>query len=379
MSDIAGNTRTSKAAPGSRAEPAAPVAPLVVDTRPMRIAQVAPLGEAVPPALYGGTERVIGWLTDELVSRGHDVTLFATGDSRTAASLEAVWPSSLRSAPLIDTGAPHALLLERVFRRAAEFDVLHFHIGYETFPLFTRQPVPFLTTLHGPLDCLEHRLVFEAFPDVPIVAISEAQRRAQPRAGWAATIHHGLPEDLLMPRDRRREYLAFLGRLSPEKAPDRAIRIAERSGLKIRIAAKIDPADRDYFAAIIRPLLRLSHVEYVGEIEDAAKADFLSGALALLMPIDWPEPFGLTIIEAMACGTPVVAFNRGSVSELVECGVTGFVVDDEAEAVAAVRQLGGLSSARIRARFEGRFTARRMTGDYLEVYRRLPMGARAPD
>jgi glycosyltransferase involved in cell wall biosynthesis len=230
----------------------------------MRIAQIAPLGEAVPPILYGGTERVIGWLTDELVSRHHDVTLFATGDSRTSAKLEPVWPSNLRNSPLSDYGAPHALLVEHVLRRAAEFDVLHFHIGYETFPVFSRQPTPFLTTMHGRLDFLEHRLMFDTFANVPVVAISEAQRRAQPQANWVATIHHGLPTDLLTPRIARREYLAFLGRLSPEKAPDRAIRIAGRSGCKLRIAAKIDPADRAYFDETIRPLLALPHVEYIG-------------------------------------------------------------------------------------------------------------------
>jgi glycosyltransferase involved in cell wall biosynthesis len=338
----------------------------------MRIAQIAPLGEAVPPGHYGGTERVIAHLIEETVSSGHDVTLFASGDSRTSAKLEAVWPVSLRSNGVLkDPAAPHALLLERVLLRAADFDVLHFHIGYETFPLFSRQATPFVSTLHGRLDFPEHQLVFDAFPHAPVIAISRAQRSLAPQAAWAATIHHGLPEKLLTPQPGKREYLAFLGRIAPEKALDRAIRIAGRCGLPLRIAAKVDPVDRNYFEETIRPLLSLPHVEYIGEIGDAEKSAFLSGAIGLLMPIDWPEPFGLVIIEAMACGTPVVAFNRGSVPELIEDGLTGFAVEDETSAVAAVRQLVQLSPAKIRKRFEQRFTARRMADDYLAVYRNL--------
>jgi glycosyltransferase involved in cell wall biosynthesis len=345
----------------------------------MRVAQIAPLAEAVPPQRYGGTERVVAWLIDELVALGHDVTLFASGDSRTSAKLEAVWPHSTRQAGNVrDHGAPQALMLEHVLRRAADFDVLHFHIGYETFSLFSRQATPFVTTLHGRLDFLEHKLVVDAFPTTPLVAISDAQRRLLPKAAWAGTIHHGLPEQLLTPQSGTRKYLAFLGRVSPEKGLDRAIRIAARCGLPLRIAAKIDPADRDYFADTIRPLLNLPHVEYIGEIGDTEKSSFLSGAIGLLMPIDWPEPFGLVIIEAMACGTPVVAFNRGSVPELIENGLTGFAVEDETNAIAAVRMLDQLSRAKIRERFEQRFTARRMANDYLRVYRTLVQSGRAP-
>jgi glycosyltransferase involved in cell wall biosynthesis len=343
----------------------------------MRIAQVAPLTEAVPPKLYGGTERVVYWLTEELVALGHDVTLFASGDSRTSAKLEAGWPRALRlDGAIRDPNALHMAMLERVRRQAADFDFLHFHLDYYPFSLFARQSTPFVTTLHGRLDLPEHQPVFSIFSSVPVVSISNSQRRPVPQAGWVATVHHGLPEQLLTPLPGKRDYLAFLGRIAPEKALDRAIRIAERTGVPLKIAAKVDPTDRDYYEETIRPLIRPPLIEYIGEIGDHEKSEFLSGAVALLVTIDWPEPFGLVMIEAMACGTPVIAFNRGSVSEIIEDGLTGFIVEDETSAVAAVNRLSELRLEKIRRRFEERFTARRMANDYLAVYRTL-MGEKA--
>jgi glycosyltransferase involved in cell wall biosynthesis len=338
----------------------------------MRIAQISPLTEAVPPKLYGGTERVISWLTEELVALGHDVTLFASGDSRTSATLEAVWPRAIRlDGSIRDPMGIHMTMLEQVRRRADEFDVLHFHLDYYPFSLFSRQTTPFLTTLHGRLDLPELQPVFTTFSSLPVISISNAQRRPVPQAGWVRTVYHGLPADLLEPRPVKPSYLAFLGRISPEKRVDRAIRIAERCGLPIKIAAKVDKVDRDYFDEQIKPLMSLPFVEYIGEIADAQKSEFLSGAISLLTPIDWPEPFGLVMIEAMACGTPVIAFNRGSVPEVIDEGVTGFVVEDETSAVAAVSQLANLPREGVRQRFDERFTARRMATDYLEVYREL--------
>ena len=344
----------------------------------MRIAQIAPLTEAIPPKLYGGTERVVHWLTEELVALGHDVTLFASGDSITSATLEPMWDQSLRlSGSIRDPNALHMLMLERVRRRNGDFDVLHFHLDYYPFSLFSRQSTPFLTTLHGRLDLPEHQPVFSAFSSIPVVSISNAQRRPVPQAGWVRTIYHGVPEDLLRPQPVTPSYLAFLGRIAPEKAVDQAIAIAGRCGIPIKIAAKIDKADVEYFEANIRSLLDLPHVEYIGEITDQQKAPFLSGAVGLLMPINWPEPFGLSMIEAMACGTPVIAYNRGSVPEVVEDGVTGFVVEDELSAINAVRRLHQLSRGTIRARFEERFTARLMAKEYLATYRSLMSGAAA--
>jgi glycosyltransferase involved in cell wall biosynthesis len=338
----------------------------------MRIAQISPLTEAVPPKLYGGTERVISWLTEELVAFGHDVTLFASGDSRTSASLEAIWPRALRLENTIrDPYALHMAMLELVRRRAAEFDILHFHLDYFPFSLFSRQSTPYVTTLHGRLDLPEHQPVFTTFSSVPVISISNSQRQLVPQAGWVKTIYHGVPVQLLTPRPVKPSYLAFLGRISPEKGVDRAVHIAGRAGLPIKIAAKVDTADRAYFEAKIEPLMRLPFVDYVGEISDAQKSDFLSGAIALLVSIDWPEPFGLTMIEAMACGTPVIAFNRGSVPEIIEDGLTGYIVEDETSAVAAMDRLSALSRQRVRARFEERFTARRMADEYLAVYRSL--------
>jgi glycosyltransferase involved in cell wall biosynthesis len=338
----------------------------------MRIAQIAPLTEAIPPKLYGGTERVISWLADERVALGHDVVLFASGDSRTSANLEACWPKALRlDGSVRDPNALHMSVLERVRQRAHDFDVLHFHLDYYPFSLFSRQPTPFVTTLHGRLDLPEHQVVFATFPSIPVISISDAQRRPVPAAGWIRTIHHGMPERLLTPQPVTPAYFAFLGRISPEKAVDQAIWIAKRCGVPLKIAAKIDAVDRDYFESEIRKLLTPPDVEYIGEINDGEKSSFLSGAIALLAPIAWPEPFGLVLIEAMACGTPVIAFNRGSVPEIVEDGLTGFVVKDEEEAVAATDRLSRLSRGAIRQRFEERFTARRMAREYLVVYRSL--------
>jgi len=339
----------------------------------MRIAQIAPLYEAVPPKLYGGTERVVSFLTEELVALGHDVTLFASGDSVTRAELDPVWPQALRLDPSIrDYLAPNLLLLEAVRRRADEFDVMHFHMDYLPFSLFSRQPTPFVTTLHGRLDLPELMPMFRAFPDVPVVSISDNQRRPMPDANYVATVYHGLPAGLLMPVDGvRPEYLAFLGRIAPEKGPDAAIRIARACGIPLKIAAKVDKADRDYFETVIRPMLADGGVEMVGEISDAGKPAFLSGAVALLMPIAWPEPFGLVMIEAMACGTPVIAFNRGSVPEIIDDGVTGFIVESELQAIAAVSRLSLLSRRTVRAGFAARFTARRMAQDYVSIYRNV--------
>ena len=343
----------------------------------MRIAQISPLTEAVPPKLYGGTERVISWLTEELVALGHKVTLFASGDSVTNARLEPMWPTALRlDGSVRDPNALHMSMIEQIAQRAREFDLLHFHLDYYPFSVMSRQSTPFLTTLHGRLDLPEHEPVFSTFPNVPLVSISNAQRRPAPNANWIGTVHHGMPEYLLKPVPAEPSYLAFLGRISPEKRVDRAIRIAERCGLPLKIAAKVDAADHDYFEEMIKPLLTKPNVEFIGEISDAQKSEFLSNAFALLVPIDWPEPFGLVMIEAMACGAPVIAFNRGAVPELIEDGVTGFVVEDETSAVGALRHLSRLSRTVIRKRFEERFTARRMARDYLAVYRDL-VGATA--
>ena len=338
----------------------------------MHIAQIAPLTEAIPPKLYGGTERVVYWLTEELVALGHDVTLYASADSRTSARLEAPWPRALRlDGSVRDPNALHMLMLERVRRRADEFDFLHFHLDYYPFSLFSRQRIPFVTTLHGRLDLPEHQPVFTAFSSVPVVSISDAQRRPLPQAGWVQTIYHGLPEQLLSPLPVKPQYFAFLGRIAPEKGVDRAISIARHCEVPLRIAAKVDKVDREYFDEKIRPLLDNSNTEYIGEITDAEKSAFLSGAIALLDPIDWPEPFGLVMIEAMACGTPVIAFNRGSVPEVVDDGLTGFIVEDEKGAIGAFDRLSQLSRKGIRKQFERRFTARRMAQEYLAVYRRL--------
>jgi glycosyltransferase involved in cell wall biosynthesis len=344
----------------------------------MRIAQVAPLTEAVPPKLYGGTERVVHWLTEELVALGNDVTLFASGDSQTSAKLDATWPKALRlDGSVRDPNALHMVMLERVRRKCddEEFDFLHFHLDYYPFSLFYRQPTPFLTTLHGRLDLPEHQPVFTTFASVPVISISNAQRRPVPQANWVRTIHHGMPEKLLMPRLVTPGYLAVLGRIAPEKGVDRAIKIAIRCDIPLKIAAKVDRADQDYYDEVIRPLIDHPLVEYIGEIGDHEKSDFLSAAIGLLLPIDWPEPFGLVMIEAMACGTPVIAYNRGSVPEIIDEGLTGFIVEDETSAVSAVGRLSQLSRYAIRKQFEARFTARRMALDYLAAYLSLKEAA----
>lgn len=337
----------------------------------MKIAQVAPLIESVPPRLYGGTERVVSYLVEELVQQGHDVTLFASGDSRTSARLVPVTPQALRLGCCQDVLAPHVLLLEEVLRQAPSFDVIHFHIGQLHFPLARRHLRAHVTTLHGRLDLPELRPLHAEFDDVPCVSISDAQRRPLPEANWVATIHHGLPPDLLPFSPRHDGYLAFLGRVSPEKRVDRAIAIARACGQRIRIAAKVDPADSVYFERDIRPLLDDPLVEFIGEIGERDKAAFLGGAKALLFPIDWPEPFGLVMIEALACGTPVVAVRGGSVDEVLDEGITGFVVDDVEGAVAAVERVERLDRRACRSTFERRFSARRMTLEYVELYERL--------
>jgi glycosyltransferase involved in cell wall biosynthesis len=338
----------------------------------MHIAQIAPLTEAIPPKLYGGTERVVHWLTEELVALGHDVTLFASGDSCTSAKLDAPWPRALRlDGSVRDPNALHMLMLERVRQQADDFDFLHFHLDYYPFSLFSRQPVPFVTTLHGRLDLPEHQPLFTTFSSAPVISISDSQRRPLPQAGWVRTVYHGLPAQLLSPLPVKPQYFAFLGRIAPEKGVDRAISIARRCGVPLRIAAKVDKVDREYFDEKISPLVDGSNVEYIGEITDAEKSAFLSAAVALLDPIDWPEPFGLVMIEAMACGTPVIAFNRGSVPEVVDDGLTGFIVEDEKGAIGAVDRLSQLSREKIRKQFEKRFTARRMAQEYLATYRSL--------
>jgi len=338
----------------------------------MRIAQISPLTEAVPPKLYGGTERIVSYIADELAAIGHDVTLFASGDSVTKAKLVAAWPRALRlDETMRDHLAPHLIMLQAVAERAPEFDVIHSHMDYLGYPLLRETGIPFVTTLHGRMHLPELRPVYEMFDDVALVSISDAQREPLPDANYVATIHHGIPERLLTPGSGAGGYLAFIGRISPEKAPDAAVRIAALAGMKLKIAAKVDAADREYFSTRIEPLLNGSNVEYLGEISDAEKSTFLGEAAGLIFPIAWHEPFGLAMIEAMACGTPVIAFRRGSVPEVVDHGVTGFIVDDEAQAAAVARRLPELDRARVRRIFEARFTARRMTEDYLNVYRRL--------
>jgi glycosyltransferase involved in cell wall biosynthesis len=320
---------------------------------------------------------VVSYLTEELMAMGHDVTLFASGDSVTTARLEPVWPVALRfDTTLRDAMAPQMLLVEKVYQQADDFDVLHCHLDYWPFSLLSRQSTPYLTTLHGRLDLPELTRIYDCFEDAPLVSISDAQRRPLPRGNFIGTVHHGLPPNLLTPQPGKRDYLAFLGRICPEKKPDRAIRIARAAGMKLKIAAKIDRVDREYFETAIRPMIDGDQVELIGEIGDAEKPAFLSGAKALLLPIDWPEPFGLVMIEAMACGTPTIAFPAGSVPEVIDHGVTGFVVHDEVAAVAALSRLDQLSAEVIRNTFETRFTARRMAEDYVALYRRMAIKSR---
>jgi len=338
----------------------------------MRIAQVAPLYESVPPKYYGGTERVVSYLTDELVRQGHEVTLFASGDSETEARLVAACPRSLRLAKRRqDQMAHHLVMLEHVFQRAAQFDIVHFHVDYLHFPLSRREPITHVTTLHGRLDIPDLAPLYQEFREMPVISISNGQREPLPWANWQATVYHGLPADIYQFRPEPGSYLAFLGRISPEKRVDRAIEIAKQVGMPLKIAAKIDRVDKDYFESVIAPLLRSSLVEFVGEIGDGEKDEFLGNAYALLFPIDWPEPFGLVMIEAMACGTPVIAYRGGAVPEVMEQGRTGFVVQGLDDAVEAVRRVPKLSRKRCREVFEQRFTATRMAHDYVQLFERL--------
>jgi glycosyltransferase involved in cell wall biosynthesis len=339
----------------------------------MRIAQVSPLYEAVPPKLYGGTERVVAHLCDALVELGHEVTLFASAEAQTRARLAPVRDQAIRldPSPLKSDLASHLSQLAEVRRRAGEFDVIHFHTDMVHFPFFEDMAHRTVTTLHGRLDMKDLPEVYRRWPQFPLVSISHDQRRPLPFANWAATVHHGLYEGLYRPHYAPGRYLAFLGRISPEKRPDRAIAIATRMGKTLRIAAKVDAADRVYFDEKIEPLMHNPLVEYIGEIGDDRKSDFLGGAEALLFPIDWPEPFGLVMIEAMACGTPVIAYDCGSVREVVEDGLTGFIVRNEDEACRAVERLGELDRWAIRRRFEERFSGHAMARRYLDLYARL--------
>jgi glycosyltransferase involved in cell wall biosynthesis len=344
----------------------------------MRIAQVAPLYESVPPHGYGGTERVVSYLTEELVRQGHDVTLFASGDSVTRARLIAPCANSLRlDKKCVDPLACHILMLETVLREASRFDLVHFHIDYLHFPVSRRNGWPNVTTLHGRLDLPELAPLYREFRDIPLISISDAQRRPVSRANWLGTVHHGLPLDLHSFRATPDNYLAFLGRISPEKRVDRAIEIAQRTGMTLKVAAKIDRADREYFEKQIRPLFDDPRVEFVGEVGGRAKDEFLGRARALIFPIDWPEPFGLVMIEALACGTPVIAWSCGSVPEVIDHGETGFIVDSMEDAVRAVRHIPLLSRRRCREVFEKRFSVERMTGDYVALYEKLLAQSRA--
>ncbi|MGD9896819.1 MAG: glycosyltransferase family 4 protein [Candidatus Methylacidiphilaceae bacterium] len=340
----------------------------------MRIAQIAPLAEAVPPPRYGGTERVVSYLTEELVRAGHEVTLFASADSRSSARLIPCAPRALRTDPSRpDPLVYHVMELEEVRRRAGAFDLFHFHIDFLHFPLCYELPGPTLTTLHGRLDRPDLPALFELFADLPMVSISDAQRGPIRQANWIGTVYHGLPLALYPPRfSNGGGYLAFLGRICPEKGPEQALEIARRAGMPLKIAAKVDPIDEPYWRQRIEPLiLRSPNVEFLGEIDDRKKAQFLGEALALLFPIDWPEPFGMVLAEAMACGTPVIAFRRGAVTEVVADGESGWIVDSIEEAVEAVRAIGALDRRRVRELAAQRFSATRMAEDYLALYRRL--------
>lgn len=350
----------------------------------MKIAQVAPLWESVPPKLYGGTERIVSYVTEELVRMGHDVTLFASGDSVTAARLEAICPQALRlNTGIFNRDAPLIMLQERSMGAAGDFDVVHSHLDFLGFPLARRNAVPVVTTLHGRLDLPEIEEVFREYAEMRLVSISDAQRRPIPWANWQATVHHGLPRDLYTFHPRSEGYLAFLGRIATEKRPDHAIEIAKRTGLPLRIAAKIDPADQQYYRSTIEPLLDHPLVEFIGEISDAEKDDFIGNAAALVCPYDWPEPFGLVLIEALACGTPVLAYRRGSIPEIIDHGMTGFVCETLSEMAEAVQRIPLIDRRRCRAAFDARFTADRMARDYVALYekileeRTVPIGPQA--
>jgi glycosyltransferase involved in cell wall biosynthesis len=338
----------------------------------VKIAQIAPLVESVPPRLYGGTERVVSWLTEELVRQGHEVTLFASGDSQTKAELAAVVPRALRLEGIHNSLPYNIIMLDQVAARMDEFDVLHFHIDFFHYPIFRNMAHKTLTTLHGRQDLPELPDIYRAFPHMPLVSISNHQRLPVPPVNWRGTVYHGLPETQYREGAGAGGYLAFLGRICPDKGPVEAIEIARHAGMKLKMAAKIDPVDQVYFDTVVGPLIEKNpHVQFIGEINDGQKQEFLGNAKALLFPISWPEPFGLVMIESLACGTPVVAFQCGSVPEIMEDGLTGFVVKDVPGAVAAVSRLDKLYRPAIRARFEERFSARAMARDYLKIYGQL--------
>jgi glycosyltransferase involved in cell wall biosynthesis len=335
----------------------------------MKIAQIAPLVESVPPTLYGGTERVVSWLTEELVHQGHDVTLFASGDSQTSARLEPIIPRALRLQGVSDCIPANTIMLDKLIARQRDFDVLHFHVEFFHYPLFRNLAHRTLTTLHGRQDLPNLPALYRAFPNMPLVSISDHQRPPAADVNWRGTVHHGMPPDLFRLGGGSGGYLAFLGRICADKGILPAIEIARRAGLELKVAAKVDPADQDYFEEQVRPVLQQSpHVDYIGEINDSQKQQFLGEARALLFPISWPEPFGLVMIESMACGTPVIAFRWGSVPEVMEDGVTGFVVETVEQAAEAVPKLAGLSRHAIRARFDKRFSVRAMARAYVTIY-----------
>jgi glycosyltransferase involved in cell wall biosynthesis len=347
----------------------------------MKIAQISPLMESVPPRLYGGSERIVSYVTDELVRQGHDVTLFASGDSVSSAKLVRCVPMALRlDANVRDPIPYYMLMLDRVREMADEFDILHFHIDQFHFPLFRHMANRTVTTLHGRQDLHDLKPLYVGFSDMPLVSISNSQRKPIANANFAATVYHGLPLQTLKPTyNPSGEYVAFLGRISPEKRPDRAIRIAQALGIRIKIAAKIDKVDEAYFRESMAPLFNLPGVEYIGEIDERSKSEFLGQASALLFPIDWPEPFGLSMIEAMACGTPVLAFRCGSVPEIVDPGVTGLIVDTMDEAIRVLPQVLAFDRRAVRQKFEQRFSAARMAKDYVQVYRSLIKGQALPE
>lgn len=338
----------------------------------MKIAQVAPLYESVPPKYYGGTERVVSYLTEELVKQGHEVTLFASGDSNTSAELIPICSRSLRlDDSSTDPLAHHVLMLQRVSEKARRFDVIHFHTDYLHFPLTRMGKWPSVTTLHGRLDISDLSPLYDEFQDMPVVSISDAQRAPLPQANWHGTVYHGLPGELYEFQADPNDYVAFIGRLSPEKRADRAIEVTRRAGVPLKIAAKVDAVDQEYFDVVIKPLLKEPHVEYIGEIGDLDKGAFLGNARALIFPIDWPEPFGLVMIEALACGTPVIAYDRGSVSEVIDNEQTGFIVNSIEEATKAIENIPSLDRSACRRTFEERFSTARMAKRYVAVYEKL--------
>ena len=344
----------------------------------MRIAQVSPLWESVPPKLYGGTERIVSYLTEELVRQGHEVTLFASGDSVTQAKLEAPCQQALRlNTGIFNREAPLIHMMEQAFCAADQFDIIHSHLDFLAFSLSRRCRVPVVTTLHGRLDLPELVPVFREFAEMPLVSISDSQRRPLPWCNWANTVYHGLPKDLYKFTAEPGKYLAFLGRVSPEKCPDQAIELAKRVGLPLKMAAKVDPADRAYFERVVEPLLDHPLVEFVGEITDSQKSEFIGNAIGLVCPYDWPEPFGLVLIESLACGTPVLAYRRGSIPELIDHGATGFISENLDEMVGQVEKLVTLDRRHCREVFDRRFTSQRMANDYVKIYQQLITDAAA--